>query len=54
MVKRWELWRKVGKRIPPNTFRFCEVCGKEQEFEYDLSLGHSVCKECGCRNIHLD
>lgn len=49
----------VKKRIPikvirkkfnaPHTNRFCIICGKKTQFEYNKNIFHSECIECGGR-----
>lgn len=34
---------------PLKTERYCAVCGKFTQFEYNRNICHSECKECGGR-----
>ena len=35
--------------MPPSTLRYCCNCRTERDFVYNVVIGHSECKECGCR-----
>jgi len=45
---------KSYRDMPPReTERFCFCCKKNTKFKYDNVIGHSVCKDCGCRMIDI-
>ena len=33
------------------SIRFCNNCDKKTRWKYEQPIGHSVCQECGFRNI---
>ena len=39
------------KTKPPKTRRNCPKCEKETTFEYNPTVFHSECKECGSRKL---
>ena len=43
--------KKKATTKPPNTKRYCKACKKIRTFEYNRTIGHSECSECGWRNI---
>lgn len=54
MVDERKIAKILNEKYPaPQSKRFCKNCGIITSFEYDMTLGHSVCKVCGFRNFEL-
>jgi len=37
---------------PPATKRWCMQCERMRTFDYNKTIGHSACSQCGWRKIH--